>query len=299
MLTQHHTWGEQACEHTDISDIHQERSELFFPTQDPYASPRGLFAQELRRHRDTARLSQRALASRMGFSDSMIAMVETLRRAPTDDFARACDKALGLDGTMFALYRATNWSQAPEHLRPWLEEEEVAETLRSWEPMIVPGLLQTEKYARALISVAPGITSEEVDERLANRMRRQSIMQRPKPPATTFVLDEAVIRRRVGGTEVMREQLRFLMEAARRPSVTVQIVPYEAGEHCGLSGGFIVAERNGITYGAYTDAQPSGRTIEDRQIITQLTTRYDAVRAEALPFKQSLQLIEEAVNQSG
>jgi hypothetical protein len=113
------------------------------------------------------------------------------------------------------------------------------------------------------------------------------------------LLDEAVIRRRIDGETVMREQLRFLLEVAQRPNVTIQIVPYDAGEHCGLAGGFIIAERNGTAYAAYSDAQPSGRTIDDRQIIVQLAARYDAIRAEALPFKQSLRLIEEAVNQSG
>ncbi|GGL15642.1 hypothetical protein Sme01_21360 [Sphaerisporangium melleum] len=112
-------------------------------------------------------------------------------------------------------------------------------------------------------------------------------------------MDEAVIRRRIGGAEVMREQLRFLLEVAHRPNVTIQIVPCDADEHCGLAGGFIIAERNGAAYAAYSDAQPSGRTVNDRQTIAQLAARYDMVRAEALPFKQSLRLIQEVVSQSG
>ncbi|MEU9886372.1 helix-turn-helix transcriptional regulator [Sphaerisporangium sp. NPDC051011] len=271
------------------------------PIKDPHPgeSPRNLFAAELRRHREAARLTQRALAARMGFSESLVAMVETLRRPPTDDFARACDKALGLDGTMMRLYIAATWDKATEHLKPWLEQEDEAETLRSWEPVLIPGLLQIESYARAMISAAPGIASEEVEDRLASRMRRQAILHRDRAPAATFLMDEAVIRRRVGNAEVMREQLGFLLEVARRPNVTIQIVPYDAGEHCGLAGGFIIAERNGTAYAAYTDAQPSGRTIEYRPIITELVARYDAIRAEVLPFKQSLHLIQEAVSQSG
>ncbi|MFC6081365.1 helix-turn-helix domain-containing protein [Sphaerisporangium aureirubrum] len=280
--------------------MRRERSELSpIKNADPHESPRALFTAELRRYRQTARLSQRALASRMGFSDSLIAMVETLKRAPTEDFARACDRALGLDGTMFGLYIATRWDRAPEHLRPWLEEEEEAEALRTWEPMLIPGLLQAESYARAMFSVAPGITPDQIEERLAGRMRRQSILHKDKPPTITVLMDEAVIRRRIGSEEVMREQLQFLLDVAKRPNVTIQVVPYDAGEHCGLAGGFIIAERNGAAYAAYSDAQPSGRTIEDRQVIAELAARYDAMRAEALPFKQSLRLIQEAVNQSG
>ncbi|RCG26486.1 XRE family transcriptional regulator [Sphaerisporangium album] len=266
---------------------------------DPSESPRTFFAAELRRYREAARLSQRALASRMGFSESLVAMVETLRRPPTDDFARACDKALGLDGTMVRLYIAMTWDKASEHLRPWLEEEEDAEALRSWEPTLIPGLLQAEAYARALIATAPGITPEEVEDRLTSRMRRQSLLHRDRPPTVTFLMDEAVIRRRIGSAAVMREQLRLLLEIAQHPNVTIQIVPYDAGEHCGLAGGFIIAERNGTAYAAYTDAQPNGRTIQNRQILAELTATYDAVRAEVLPFKQSLRLIQEVVNQSG
>ncbi len=229
----------------------------------------------------------------MGFSDSLVAMVEILKRAPSDDFAKACDKALGLDGTMFGLYIATTWDRAPEHLRPWLEEEEEAEALRSWEPNLIPGLLQTEAYARAMFTAAPGLSPAEVEERLASRMRRQAILQRDTPPTITFLMDEAVIRRRIGSADVMREQLKLLLEVARHSNVTIQIVPFDAEEHCGLAGGFIIAERNGSAYAAYSDAQPSGRTIDDRQVIAQLAARYDAIRAEALPFKQSLRLIQE------
>ncbi|MEV6981848.1 helix-turn-helix transcriptional regulator [Sphaerisporangium sp. NPDC051017] len=271
------------------------------PIKDPHPgeSPRSLFAAELRRHREAARLTQRALAARMGFSESLVAMVETLRRPPTDDFARACDKALGLDGTMMRLYIAISWDKAAEHIRPWLEEEEDAEALRSWEPNLIPGLLQAEAYARALISTAPGITPEEVEDRLTSRMRRQSLLHRNMPPTITFLMDEAVIRRRIGSAEVMREQLKLLLEVAQRPNVTIQIVPYDTGEHCGLAGGFIIAERNGTAYAAYTDAQPNGRTIQNRQILAELSATYDTLRAEVLPFKQSLHLIQEAVNQSG
>ncbi|WP_203992058.1 helix-turn-helix domain-containing protein [Sphaerisporangium rufum] len=255
-----------------------------------------LFADELRRHRRAAKLSQRALASRMGFSDSLVAMVETLKRPPTDDFARACDRALGLGGAMFGLYIATTWDKAPEHLRPWLEEEEEAEALRNWEPNLVPGLLQTEAYARAMFGTAPGLTPDEAEERVAARIRRQAILRRNRPPIVTFIMDETVIHRRIGSIAIMREQLAYLLEVARYPNVIIQIVPQDAGEHCGLAGGFIIAERNGSCYAAYSDAQPAGTTIDDRHVICELAARYDAIRAEALPFKASLRLIQEVVS---
>ncbi|RCG29493.1 XRE family transcriptional regulator [Sphaerisporangium album] len=265
---------------------------------DPYESPRALFAFELRRYRNAVNMSQRQLAQRLGYSDSMVNMVEQVKRPPSRQFAELCDQVFGLDGTMVRLYMATTWHKAPEYLRPWLEEEEDATGLRTWQPMIVPGLLQTEAYAREVLAATPGITDEVLERRLTNRMQRQAILHREKPPALSVVMDEGVIRRVIGDMEVTREQLRYLLEIARHPQVTIQVVPCTVRAHCGMAGGFIIAERNGHPYAAYTDAQPSGRTFDDRRLIAELVRRYDALRAEAVPFSQSLRLIEEAVNQS-
>lgn len=265
---------------------------------DPHESPRALFAFELRRYRLAAGLTQQQFGDRIGYSDSQVAMVETMKRTPTRKFAELCDQKLGLDGAMTRLYVNTTWERAPEYFRPWLEEEAEATALHNWEPAVVPGLLQTEAYARAMFSASPGITSEEVEERLAGRVRRQSLLNQDKAPLIGIVLDEFVIRRRIGGAEVMREQLQSMLDLAERPNVTIQIVPYEAEAYCGLAGGFIIAERNGSAYAAYVDAQPIGRTVDDRQVIGQITARYDAIRAEALPFKQSVKLIKEVVNRN-
>src|SRR6476620_9479741 len=106
---------------------------------DPHDSPRALFVFELRRHRTAANLTQKQLAE-------------------------LCDQALNLDGAMTRLHVATTWHKAPEHFRPWLEEEQDATALRGWEPMVVPGLFQTEAYARLILSAEPGVTPEEVEE---------------------------------------------------------------------------------------------------------------------------------------
>ncbi|MEO3812775.1 helix-turn-helix transcriptional regulator [Sphaerisporangium sp. B11E5] len=263
---------------------------------DPRESPRALFAFELKRHRNAAGLTQHGLADRIGYSGSQVAMVESLRRPPTEPFARLCDQALGLDGTMERLYVATTWKNAPENLRPWLEEEQDATGLRSWEPTIVPGLLQTEAYAREMISKRPGITAAQIDERLTSRLQRQSILRGHDAPTISFLMDEAVLHRRIGEPEVMPEQLSHLLEMSQHPKLTLQIVPYETGAHCGLSGGFIIAERHGSPYIAFIEGQPHGRIIGGHLEIAQLMLRYDAIRAEALPFRQSLRLIEEVVN---
>ncbi|MFC6086310.1 helix-turn-helix domain-containing protein [Sphaerisporangium aureirubrum] len=266
---------------------------------DPHESPRALFAFELKRHRNAAGLTQHGLAHRIGYSASLVAMVESLRRPPTEPFARLCDQAMGLDGAMARLYVATTWKNAPENFRPWLEEEQDATGLRSWEPTTVPGLLQTEAYAREMISKIPNITAEQIDERLTGRMQRQSILRRDDAPTISFLMDEGVLHRTIGAPGVMREQLGYLLEISRHPRVTLQIVPYETGAHCGLAGGFIVAERHGSPYIAFIEGQPDGRIMGEHMEIARLMLRYDAIRAEALPSKQSVRLIEEVVNARG
>ncbi|GGK88135.1 transcriptional regulator [Sphaerisporangium melleum] len=265
---------------------------------DPHESPRALFAFELRRHRNRVHLSQRQLAERIGFSDSMVNLVEQAKRRPSQQFAELCDRVLGLDGTMARLYTATTWPQAPEHFRPWLDEEQDATDLRFWEPTIVPGLLQTEAYARRILSVSPGITEKEVEERVAGRMQRRVILQRNRPPVINVIMDEAVIHRQVGGVAVMMEQLCFLLELARPPQLTIQIVPHINDVHCGLVGGFIIAKRHGAAYAAYVGAQPYGRTVDDRATLARLVRRYDAIRGDALSCQQSLRLIEEVVQRN-
>ncbi|GAA3799892.1 helix-turn-helix transcriptional regulator [Sphaerisporangium flaviroseum] len=265
---------------------------------DPYESPRALFAYELRRYRNAAEMSQRQLAQRIGYSDSMVNMVEQAKRPPSKQFAEFCDRVFGLDGTMLRLYMATTWHKVPDYLRPWLEEEQDATGLRNWEPTIVPGLLQTQAYAREIIAATPGISEDELERRLTNRMQRQAILHRDRPPVLNVVIDEAVIRRVIGDTKIMLEQLMYLLEIARHPEVTIQIVPSTVRAHCGVAGGFLIAERNGSPYAAYTDAQPFGRTFDDRRLIAELVRRYDALRSEAVPFSQSLRVIQEAVNES-
>src|SRR6185437_606986 len=142
--------------------------------------------------------------------------------------------------------------------------EAQARRLRSFEPMVVPGLLQTEAYARAILSTRVGSTAEELDEAVAARIGRQRILDREHPPELWVILDEMVLRRPVGGPEIMREQLAHLTQAARRPHIVIQVIPLAAGAHEGMRGGaFVIAEFADSAAVAYQDAASSGQIIED------------------------------------
>jgi transcriptional regulator with XRE-family HTH domain len=139
------------------------------------------------------------------------------------------------------------WSQYRDAASPALLQlvgyESAATARRNFEPLLVPGLLQTEEYARAVIPVLDErVPQERVDTLVEIRMRRQELMERSNPPELIFILDEAAIRRIVGSEAIMRRQLRRLIELAEKPNVTIEVLPFTAGIHQGMRGSFVVLE---------------------------------------------------------
>jgi transcriptional regulator with XRE-family HTH domain len=263
---------------------------------DPEASNAARFAYELRRSRTDAGLTLQQLGLRVGFSSSMMSMVETLRRVPTRKLAKSCDRALGLNGTLEALYLEA-WPPpppVPEHFRDWAREEQRATTIRLWDPLLVPGLFQTEAYARAIVRCAPKITHAQVDDRVAGRMQRKDVLTRDDPPMIWSLIDEGVLHRPIGGPEVMREQLESLLDLATRPRISIQIVPYCAHSGAGMLGAFGLAEAGGLPYTGYVEHQPRGHALDDRGLIAQLVNRYDALRGQANSQSLSLTMLKEA-----
>ncbi|MGW4639883.1 helix-turn-helix domain-containing protein [Sphaerisporangium sp. NPDC004334] len=264
----------------------------------PGESARARFAYELQRHRILAGLTQGQLGRRVGFSGSLVGAVENLKRTPSEDFAKRCDQAFGLEGEFEALY-LEGWPPPPpvaDHFRDFTFEERRATAIQTWDPLLVPGIFQTEPYARRIFCRAPDSTPEIVEERVAGRMQRKSILSQENPPLVLSLMDEGVLRRPIGGKEVMRDQMLHLLEMAEHPRVTIQIVPFDAEAIPGLLAGFVIAEQRGTPYTVYVDSVPDGRTMTDRNAIASLTARYDAIRAEAFPQSLSLKVIKEAVD---
>ncbi|MFF5212412.1 helix-turn-helix domain-containing protein [Streptosporangium sp. NPDC000396] len=259
-------------------------------------TPRTYFGTELRKHRNKARLSQRQLCARINLSVSQLSMLENGHRAPNRPLAQAIDQALGL-GTSLAdlvdrLDRAAN--QVPDWFRPWVEVEQEAEVLRSWEPLIVPGLLQVEGYARALLSGEPGVTSERAEEHMTARLERQHILRRTTPPMFWVVIDEGVLHRTIGDPGVMKEQLTHLLEVGQSPWISIQVLPESARNTAGLLGGFLLAELPEANDTAYIESQGiTGRVTERSGEVRALAFKYEVIRADALSRRESLNLIKE------
>lgn len=263
-------------------------------------SPLRVFGAELRHYRTKAGLSQEQLGARVYCSGDLIGKVENGQRAPTEEFTAACDAVAEL-GTGGALGRlrgllgdSLKQRAYPGWFARWPEKEASARTLRWFEPLLVPGLLQTEDYATAVFRTRVRATDDEISEMVAARMERQAVLERDTPPMLWVVVDEGVLRRPVGGKHVMREQLNSLLGAARRPNVVVQVIPASVGAHEGLRGGaFILAESGDVPSVAYQDTAARGQVIEDADDIAVLMMLWDTLRAEALPRVASLELMEE------
>ena len=260
---------------------------------DPSAGPLDFFGAELRRARTSARLSQEQLGQRLGYSGAQVGKVETGERSPSQDFAEGCDRALDTGGLFLRIHQlARRWDGPhPQWFRDWLRVEQEATALRWWEPMLVPGLLQTADYARAILRVGPDTTEDMLEELVSARLERQAILDRPKPPELWVLIDEMVLRRLIGSRKIMHDQLLHLADASCRPNVTVQVVPAEVGAHAGLLGAFIVAALDDGLSVLYAETAVEAQTIERSALVKKAALAYDRLRSEALPHRSSRDLI--------
>lgn len=270
---------------------------------DRAASPLRVFGAMLRSYRVKAGMSREQLGARVYLSDDMVGKIENGQRVPTEQFAAACDAVPELNtGGALAELRDLLKDYLKQRAYPgwfirWPEKEAQATILRSFELVFIPGLLQTQAYARALLDNQIGSSGDDVDEVVAARMERQAILERTKPPELWVAIEEAVLRRSVGGPAIMHEQLNHLLRVSHRPNVVLQVIPASVGVHGGLAGaGFIVADFADTPPVAYQETQVGGQVIEDHDDIAILLAAWDRLRAEALPRTASLDLIEEVAS---
>lgn len=258
------------------------------------------FAAELRAQREAAGLTQAQLAKLMGYSESVIAKLETCRTIPSPQHAAQADAALRTPGTFRRLRQMMLNGANEPWVRAFLDMEERATVLRNWEALVVPGLLQTEAYARGVIRGARPTDSEAGIERIvAARMARQDIWQRvdPEPPVLSVILGEAVLRQRIGGVAVIPEQFGRLIEAANNPKIAIQIMPFTADAHPGLLGSFVVASFENAPDAAYLDSVLNGQVSEQRKQIAQARLLYDTLAREALSPGASIELIKRVIQE--
>jgi transcriptional regulator with XRE-family HTH domain len=252
-----------------------------------------LFAEELRAARTKAGLSREELGAKINYSGSLVGMIESMSRSPSLDFARRCDEVFDTPGTFERLQLHMRAAPLPEWFRPFAIHEAQATALYAFQFAMVPGLLQTSDYARALLSCPMGITADVVEQRVTARLERQAILERPESPLLWAVIDESVLRRPGGGREVMRVQVEHLIEMTRRPNVMIQVIPQSVGEYDGLSGSFVIAGFDDAPSIVYLETLLTGFTVERAEHVAAVKLAYETLRAEALSPAASLSIMEE------
>lgn len=260
-------------------------------TRDTDQPALSLFARELQAARSRAGLSLEQFASEINYSRSLVGHVETCRRVPSLDFAKRCDQVLRTTGTFERMQQVLRTATFPAWFRPFAEYEARASALRGFEHALIPGLLQTADYARAVLGARPNSSEEKAEERANARLERQAILGRDRPPLLWVVLDEGVLHRSIGGSKVMHDQLLHLATMAERPNLTIQVIPSATGAYCGLDGAFVLLEFPDEPTVAYMETVTGGQITEEPSTVAYVTLNFDTVRAEALPRQASLDLI--------
>ncbi|MFF1561160.1 helix-turn-helix domain-containing protein [Streptomyces sp. NPDC058279] len=239
-------------------------------------------------------LTQRALAELVVIDVETLASIEQGRRVLMPDVAERMDRILGLPGLLtVAANRLPEVDTIPAWAEEYMEREREALALSWYDTMTVPGLLQTEAYARAVLGCRVPYAGEDwIELQTALRIKRQEILRRPTPPTLSFVIWEAALRDRIGGDEVWREQLRHLRACADRPAIALQVLPLGITAHAGLDGPFTLLETPEHQHLAYSETQRGSILVRDPNEVSILTQKYAMLRSQALNFVETKALLD-------
>jgi Domain of unknown function (DUF5753) len=251
-------------------------------------SAAGHFGRQMRKERLARGWTLLELARRMEVDAAHLGRVEGGKRPATEKIAARCDAVFPERRGWFSEFYAESqhWKEVPASFRSWPEYEDRSASLRDWSPSIVTGLLQTESYARTLISVQPRMTREIATTRLASRMQRQRrVLMRDDPPDARFIIDELSLYRQVGTAGDMAAQLRRLLEVAAMPSVTVQVLPPVA--HPVNASGFLMADDS-----VWIEHAAGGFVYTEKEVVSSMALRFDTLRGECYRVSESAALLE-------
>jgi transcriptional regulator with XRE-family HTH domain len=255
--------------------------------------------RQLREERD---LSRDHVAAQLGWSGPKVTRFETAATRPTPTDVERMLEVYGVpDEQRAKLLQLAHeaqkrgwWVQYGDAFTgPYVALEDVADELKDFAPQLIPGLLQTEDYARSVIEATVPGAPADLDRRVRARMARKVLLSRDSPPDLTAIIAEPVLRWPIGGPDVMRGQLRALLEAGRRPNVTIRVLPTSAGAHAGLDGPFVI-----FSYGdddfpdvAYTPGQAGGIYLESADELRRVTMTWKRIADKTLSVEKSAEII--------
>ncbi|MXM67609.1 helix-turn-helix domain-containing protein [Streptomyces sp. HUCO-GS316] len=250
---------------------------------DPSSSPRALLGAELRHAREKAGLSQEELGQRLFVSGSFIGQLEAGTRRMQPEYARMLDEVLGAEDFFRRNCGAAAKSRYPDHFAEAAEAEAEATEIRQYVPLLIPGLLQTPAYARAVCrAYQPTAPAKKIDDLVAARMERARILDDPTGPLLWVVLDEAALRRETGGTKVMAEALGHIIGLIRRNRAIVQVLPFSAGAHAAMQGAIKLMDFEDAPPLVYFEGVGTGRLEDDPATVKHQRLTYELLTACAL-----------------
>src|SRR5580704_15731687 len=247
---------------------------------DPYSSPLAFFTAKLKRLREQAGLTLDEVAKRTNFALSTVSAYETGRRIASPDFAKLADGLFGTGDELAELQKLVENISLLPWFRERAEVERKAAEIREYESYQIPGLLQTEDYARAIIGVGrPKMSPDEIERAVALRMTRQEIIDlrddlpadQMQTPRYWAVIDESALQRTVGTLEIMRVQREHLVEMAQRPYITIQIIPNEKGPTSAYGRAFTVLVSHNNSSVVYLEDPNSAHYVRDRDDVSRYT----------------------------
>ncbi|EFL31587.1 DNA-binding protein [Streptomyces viridochromogenes DSM 40736] len=264
-------------------------------TLTPYLSARHYFGAEQRRHREAAGLSLVQLAGIVNSSKSTLARIETAELMPPPDLPDRLDAAFGTDKHFHGLYELAKREAHPDQYRRFMDFEAQAEVVENYVAQAMPGLLQTQEYARAMLSCQEDLPREQIEERVNARLSRQARLTSEQAPLRWAIIEESVLRRRVGSKECWYNQLALLLEQVDTPDSKVQVLPFSADPHSLMGGALTLLTLPKGSVMAYEEGIQVGHLYEDRESVKKWRRQYEVLRANALPPAASAELIRDAM----
>ncbi|WP_406228030.1 helix-turn-helix domain-containing protein [Streptomyces anthocyanicus] len=249
--------------------------------------------RQLKLRREAAGMRAGDFGVAVGYGEDLVYKVEGGKRIPRQEYLDRADEVLVAGGLISAAWEDVKKVRYPKKVRELGKLEGKAVEIGLYECNIIAGLLQTPEHARALIEAAqPPYSPDDVDRMVAARLARRSVYERDPAPSMHFVLEEAPLRRQVGGTMVWRQQLERLLEVGRLHNVTLQVMPTNADAHPGLDGRIELLKFPDGTAVGRSDGAFNGRPITDPKHLRIVELRYGTIRAQALSPRESLAFIE-------
>ncbi|MFF8413445.1 helix-turn-helix domain-containing protein [Streptomyces omiyaensis] len=253
------------------------------------------FGEVVKVFRRRAGLTQEQFAPLVGYSLPMVASIEQGRRLPSKEFVERAEEVLDAFGALRAAAKhLTRKEGLAKWFEKWAELEPLAVTLYTFENRLVPGLFQTPAYARTLFEEQiPAMSDDQIASNLARRVERANLLTELPHTIFSFIVEEHVLRRQVGGSEIMREQIDHIVELGKRRNIDIQIMAQSRGYHAGLGGPLCLLETDENTWYAYCEGQETGQLITDSKVVSIIQQRYARMRAQALPVEASVGLLRE------